>query len=780
MASSVRIRSTYGAKRAVINLVAGSTEGLTYYLYLLPGCQNSVDCANTCTISGVSKSDLGDYVYEMNGTSATVVVECTDVLTSVWFYYYGSFSYVFATSMTISTITNSPVDLSVGAISLFAKDGSALSTDSSGNAVLATTTPPSARPAPKAEPEPIKVRVPVVLSKATTGIVDFKLMLGDQLLASKNLDLGQLSEGSNAVEMMFPPPTNRSLLGVSQLRAVINSSQSVVETNFDNNRSPVRLVNTMVLCDAEKLRGRKVPFFPQVGRSWSSNLYGIPERSSVPGSTIARFGCSIADLAMLFKWFGIDNTPIGAPLNAYPPFLDGLRGEPMDPGSLNYAMANYRVRNCTDGSLGFNSDNNILWKGAADLARASGQHEVSFMRNLHLAGPLDNAIESVQNEICAGNAVIVKLRNAVNPGLPESSETRQHFVLAKAIALDSARKRTLKLNNPGLERGENQFYSSISRNYPSFAGFYVFHDLAFDPSMIDIMVPMNVHILVTDPMGRRTGYDPTTNTSYSEIPGTDYGVQSTNTPAEDESDPVTLVSERAFSSWSDAIGGTYKIQVFAIKDGDYYIDYRSYDTAGDFNDSLYRTGTLSAGQTVSINLNHSTESIRPSNAGLTIEDYSIMRSGKRNSSLSRIILAGKIKPQGGAGLSLTSQFKISLGGLMGYSLTVPGSAFKSRQEKIGKSKITTYVHRDQGTEIMLHSTGEVKVIIPHADLSSLDPDSQFGEIEIEADSITADEKVNVECFRGLCTMRKRHDHHQCKKNGKEHHHPINPRSRSHR
>jgi len=148
-----------------------------------------------------------------------------------------------------------------------------------------------------------------------------------------------------------------------------------------------------------------------------------------------------------------------------------------------------------------------------------------------------------------------------------------------------------------------------------------------DGSMISISTPTSVHIVVTDPQGRKSEFDPKTKTTYSGIPNATYGEQSIDTPADEGFTPCTLTSERQFMISAAALPGLYQVQVFSLVGGKYYLDYRGCDLSGDTNDAHYLTGTLKAGSSTIRTVNHLTTPAPIPNARLDLSQYTIQTTG---------------------------------------------------------------------------------------------------------------------------------------------------------
>ena len=78
-----------------------------------------------------------------------------------------------------------------------------------------------------------------------------------------------------------------------------------------------------------------------------------------------------------------------------------------------------------------------------------------------------------------------------------------------------------------------------------------------DPTgVIKVLSACPVHLLLTDPLGRRVGYDPATQTLYEEIPGAIYG--------EPGKEPEMILVPRTEE-------GEYQIQVIGYEEGEFYV-----------------------------------------------------------------------------------------------------------------------------------------------------------------------------------------------------------------
>lgn len=514
----------------------------------------------------------------------------------------------------------------------------------------------------------------------------------------------------------------------------------------------VKIVGGEKLCKvADK---RTVPFRYQTDPQWASDPYGIVANSKKPG-TMAKYGCSVAAADMIFESYGIHTTPLGSPTNPANklPFvaLPGLDAEPLTPGSLNKAMASYRSKFVGSGSDALDANNNPLWPGVVDVARAGYQAQCQNPANNCSPANAPNIVsykhygegftvgdgsladKEVESEICSGNPVMLKFGKASGG---------QHFMLATGYQLDAQGHKTFILNNPGINTGNNKPYETdLKSRYPTILGYVLFHPSS-DPSMMAVTAPLNVHLVITDPLGRRTGFDPTTSTRYSEIPGASYVDQSIDSPNEVEFTPSTLVAERYFISSQDVPPGSYQVKVFGVSSGTYYLDYRSYDSVGTTNDATYKSGTILAGASDIVSFQHSLDLVPAPNADIKVKRFSVKNAGLK---ASRINFSGKVEPFSGAGLELKSSLQITIGGVSGYHLALPASAFEYKVNG-GQAR---YSYRQNGIEVGLQESGDFKIEINQANLSGVDS-NQIGYLRLDVDNINADADVKLKCNNEKC------------------------------
>jgi len=577
------------------------------------------------------------------------------------------------------------------------------------------------------------------------------LKIGENTLVHAPVSLASIQSAGGSLLVPFTHTFSAEETGRINLQASVSSSE---DANTGDNSA---IQEMYVLCKVEDITGKAVPFHAQTETAWKEDPYGITANSSNPG-TMQSYGCSVTAFEMLMESYGIHSTPLGSPVLPYlgVALPDGLNGETLNPGTLNKAFRNYTSNSILKGSTALDAHNNPFWPGMAEVARAGYQAQCS---KTPLCNPADanKAIsykgittsfddtegstdrKFINREICSGNPVILKF---------DKTSGGQHFMLATGIAVDDGGKVTYQLNNPGTTNGRDQLQSTLENDFPSIVG-YILYRPAADPSMMMITAPLNVHLVITDPLGHRSGFDPNTNTAYNEIPGASYGLQSINTPGDEAQPNKTLIAERYFalSQATDIPSGNYSVQVHALDSGSYYIDYRGYDSTGTTNNSSLKSGTLVAGQSAAVTINHSSEASLQLTADLALSEYSIKKEPRRTYSNTKVKFRGRIKTFKNANIDLNDQLILSIGGITGSKTILYASDFKVIRTK----NETRYLYSKNHIEMILSGHGEFQIEMKNVDLSGLDKD-QMSYVGLKVDNHFADKRLKLECRKNACKL----------------------------
>jgi len=265
--------------------------------------------------------------------------------------------------------------------------------------------------------------------------------------------------------------------------------------------------------------------------SWYANAYGnplnYPDTDTV--NTVGKWGCNLSCASMVTSYFGRD---------ALAPFET-------DPGKLNAWLRT---------NEGYDSENGVVYAKIADYAWRNG---VSLFLN-GIGGRNDQKLDQ---HLCSGNPAMIRVATAYG----------SHYVLATGKTTLSG-KTTYTINDPIW--GQTTLRDHYGNNYQA-AYYYRRGPGIYRASMMQFNVHSPVHLVVTDPLGRKSGYDPRAGTSWDEIPNAGYITETITAP-----DGTSLPELKIFAA-SQPIGGQYRLEVIGYADGAYSIDAFQTDLTGD-------------------------------------------------------------------------------------------------------------------------------------------------------------------------------------------------------
>lgn len=273
------------------------------------------------------------------------------------------------------------------------------------------------------------------------------------------------------------------------------------------------------------LQGQPSTPISLINPQWADHTYGNYSDGDST-NTIGRWGCNTASNAMAISYFSQEKQHTFA----------------TNPDLLNSWLRNHE---------GYNVSNGVKYSMVSDYAKENGVD-----LTIDALEPANNQV--LDQNLCAGDPAMLK----VNGG---------HFVLSTGkVNIDG--HVTYTLNDPSL--GHTTLYEDYNNTYSSA---YYYTDAADDSSFFEVSAHSPVHIILTDPDGRKLGFDPRTNTTWDEIPNAGYFTE-TITTVDGSSLPeakVLLVSRPEIGEYDlDVIGfdeGSYVIQVSGIdKIGDVY------------------------------------------------------------------------------------------------------------------------------------------------------------------------------------------------------------------
>lgn len=244
-------------------------------------------------------------------------------------------------------------------------------------------------------------------------------------------------------------------------------------------------------------------------------------------------GCLLTDLAMLLTYHGLG----------------------VDPVTLNTGFI---------GNGGYSAYGDVLQQAASNYASAAGKT---------LQYPATSA-GSLKLNICTYGPQIVETTG------------RQHFVVAYGFAANNPN--SVLVRDPG-----NAATASIStyRNPHIYNGPQFHFSDSITGLRFDFHSPVEVY--VTDPAGLRAGFDPATQTLFTEIPNATYD----NDLGLDDDDTGTATPDpgKSLEVYGD-VDGDYTLTVTGTAAGDYLSETWAFDLAGNYPKQVTGPVPIAAGQ----------------------------------------------------------------------------------------------------------------------------------------------------------------------------------------
>jgi len=137
------------------------------------------------------------------------------------------------------------------------------------------------------------------------------------------------------------------------------------------------------------------------------------------------------------------------------------------------------------------------------------------------------------------------------------------------------------------------------------------------PSTINFHLCSPAELLVTDPLGRKSGKDPIADITYDEIPDSIYTEEGPIISSDIPLDPEDMEKSK-FLHISSPLDGEYDIKIIGIDSGSYAIDLSVYDEAGESEDITIE-GNIATGNIQEFELDYSTEIIEEVEFYRTVE-----------------------------------------------------------------------------------------------------------------------------------------------------------------
>jgi hypothetical protein len=269
-----------------------------------------------------------------------------------------------------------------------------------------------------------------------------------------------------------------------------------------------------------------VPLQLQTTLPWGEQPYAYYPDDKI--NNIGKWGCYTTSGAMLVNYWG---------RNVDPPFST-------NPGLLDSWLKT---------KDGYDSDNGVI-PGQIQAYAQLPTNRVPLYYHDVVWGNNDDLLDDY---IFSGYPVIIRVND--------------HFVVVtgKTKVEDND---TYKINDPlysktTLYEQHNVDYSSIRlfANYPA------------DQRTLRISAHSPIELLVTDPLGNRSGFDPTTGTYWYEIPDAEYVVESIAARADPSQGEYI---ESKYLEISHPFDGNYVIQILGTDTGSYEVDVFAANSQG--------------------------------------------------------------------------------------------------------------------------------------------------------------------------------------------------------
>jgi len=218
------------------------------------------------------------------------------------------------------------------------------------------------------------------------------------------------------------------------------------------------------------------------------------------------------------------------------------------------------------------------------------QNNVLLYNPGHVAGRDDAKLNEY---LSSGNPVIIGVNPTTDPGT--GRRRANHFVVATGKVSVNGQE-TYTINDP--IHGETTLYAQWGNDYLSIL---LLSNTESDRRTIRISAHSPVELLVTDPQGRKSGYDPVTGTFWHEIPEAEYFVNSIG--ADGGTDEI--LESKVLLIYAP-LDGDYTVSVLGTDEGEYEIDTYATTSLGQVSQRVF-TGTAQPGSVDDLLLHYSSD-----------------------------------------------------------------------------------------------------------------------------------------------------------------------------
>ena len=291
-------------------------------------------------------------------------------------------------------------------------------------------------------------------------------------------------------------------------------------------------------------------------------------------STIGRCGCAITSVVMMLRYYNI---------------MKNADSEDVDPITLNTWLTNPPA-----GIAGYDPHGNLTnaWASIPFYAAdQSGRRRIVFEGKHNISDGLFSSEALLRDQIDV--RLTTSLPQPVILYEAGSATAPDHFIVATGKLAT-----TYNIRDPRWYKTKylSQAISGPDeRNYAnSFTGLRLYRPVAaLDPvpSFLAASVASPVELLITDPIGRRVGWDPVSGQIFSEIAAASYTEEGISDPT---TDAPQAAQHRSKSIWiPEPLGGQYALKVVGTDTGGYTLNAFVGDSHGKPEEKILAGNTAS-------------------------------------------------------------------------------------------------------------------------------------------------------------------------------------------
>jgi hypothetical protein len=236
-----------------------------------------------------------------------------------------------------------------------------------------------------------------------------------------------------------------------------------------------------------------------------------------------------------------------------------------DPGLLNSWLRT---------NSGYSAEHGVIYGKVSEYAWKQGGIKLTLTG----IGSPDN--QRLDAHLCSGHPAMLRVTTSYG----------SHFVVAVGKTVMNGTN-TYLLHDPIW--GQTTLLERYGGIYQA-AYYYQGGNSLVNRSMLEVSAHSPVQLLVTDPLGRKTGYDPRSGEIWKEIPNADYLTENINEP-----DGKRLADSKLLLI-PQPIPGSYLVQIIGYSAGPYTVDVIQTDVLGNTKTESFagstQTGSVDNGE----------------------------------------------------------------------------------------------------------------------------------------------------------------------------------------